>query len=697
MDTSVPRDPAGGSSPAMEQKSILPDDNTKEGSQPEEGPGDPASDNHNNEIIIKGAGLSDVEKIKSSPSSTDVIEIDSAGQGMTSVTELLSERVGLQTKRFGGLGGYSTLSIRGSGSGQVVYYLDGMPLNDARSGEVNLENLPLENLERIEIYRGFTPARFGVSGIGGVVNLVTKKSEEYASSMISGSYGSFNTAKVILAHSQKIKAFDYMLYFNRTSSDGKFIFTDDNGTPYNTADDRLAKRRNNDFQSYAATVKGGYENDRIRVGIMDDFFYKDQGLPGVNNNIIRSTRLETVRNMANIDIDVKDIVSDTLSAGIKFFYSLNRDVYDNPDLEVIRLGNARTEKGFQDSIGADIVWDMALPRVFQKITLLTSYQYEMYRSSEKSNYTRNRTEWSPLMQRHRLALALEDEIAVFNERLRIVPEIRYEYWDQLFAPPGNDTGYTGNPGGENREFHHVGAQLGLRYNPWDALYLRASAGRAFRAPTLTELFGNRGFIKGNPSLKPERSVNVEAGIGYDRKINISVLDGITAEYVFFYTLVDDRITMINSYNYTMTAQNIDQAEIIGHELSLSLGLFEHLELGVNYTNMRAIDRGKIRYYRGKHLPYCPVNEVSFSSKVTSKYIACAYELSYTGGNFRDRYNTASGYLQLRLIHSMTVQVFPCKELVLTIEVKNMDDNKVRDVVGYPLPGISCYGTVAVKF
>ncbi|HOW82928.1 MAG TPA: TonB-dependent receptor [Spirochaetota bacterium] len=695
-DTSVPRDPAGGYSPVMEQKSILPDDNTEEGSQPYEGPGDPANDNHNNEIIIKGAGLSDVEKIKSSPSSTDVIEIDSAGQGMPSMTDMLSERVGLQAKRFGGLGGFSTLSIRGSESGQVAYYLDGMPLNDARSGEVNLENLPLENLERIEVYRGFTPARFGASGIGGAVNLVTKKSSDYAASLISGSYGSFNTGKLALSHSRKIRAFDYMLCFNRTSSDGNFTFTDDRGTTENSADDRPARRRNNDHQSYAATFKGGFENDRLRIGIMDDFFYKEQGLPGANSNIIRGIRLETVRNIANVDIQLNDIIYSALSADIKCYYSMNRDAYDNPESEDVIQANVRSQKGHRDSVGADMLWELALPRAFQNITLLASYQYEMYRSGEKSGDAGSKTEWSPLRQRHRAAIAIEDEIAVLHNRLRIVPQIRYEYWDQIFAASGDHEGFIGTSGGEDREYHHVGAQLGIRYNPWDGLYLRGSAGRGFRAPTFTELFGDRGSIVGNPSLKPERSVNVEAGVGYDREINLSVLDGISAEYVFFYTLVDDRIIMIN-IPQSMKAQNIDRAEIMGHEISLSMGLFGHLELGVNYTNLRAIDRGKLPYYRNKYLPHCPVNEVAFSAKVKSKYIACAYGLGYSSGNFRDRYNSAQLYIRRRLIHNMTVQIFPCKELVLTLDVKNMDDNRVRDVVGYPLPGISCYGTVAVRF
>lgn len=65
----------------------------------------------------------------------------------------------------------------GSSADQVSIYLDGILLNTASSGAVNLADLPLDNVEKIEVYRGTSPAKFAASGIGGVVNIVTKKGE----------------------------------------------------------------------------------------------------------------------------------------------------------------------------------------------------------------------------------------------------------------------------------------------------------------------------------------------------------------------------------------------------------------------------------------------------------------------------------------------------------------------------------------
>ncbi len=657
-----------------------------------------AVENNNDVIKVIASEVSETEAIYRSTTFVDIIPTENAYKSVESVSETLSERVGVQTKRFGGLGSQSSVSIRGSNPNQVVIYLDGMPLNDAKFGEVNLENLPIDNLERIEVYRSFTPVRFAVSGIGGVVNLVTKKTKDYSSNILSASYGSFNTSKVTASRSQKIKAFDYLLFFNRTGSDGDFEFIDDNGTPQNDADDRRVKRKNNDHQSYNATLKGGYSGDRCRVSVMNDFFYKDQGLPGIYSNDITSIRFETLRNIINVGFTTTGLIHKNINTDAKLYYSLRQDDFNNSRGEDIGLGGAMRQKGYFNSVGTDLVWELILPKAYQYLTLLTSYEYESYKNRENSYYTADENRWSPLQHRHRFTLALEDEISLVRDRLRIIPQFRYEYWNQRFMTEDAVFGNSDIELGAEDESHHIGGQLGLKYYPFDDhLYLKANAGRGFRAPTFTELFGDRGYVLGNPHLKPERSINVDAGIGYDYNNKISILDRIFVEYAFFYIIVEDHIIFLHNSQFTMKAQNIDKAEIMGHELSLSLGLFEHLMVSCNYTYQQAIDKGKIPYYRNKYLPHRPIHEASLSVTARGANLSCRYELSYTGANFRDRYNSAEVYVYERLIHNMQITLTPYSGINLVLEIKNVDDNMVEDLLGYPLPGISCYGTVSASF
>src|SRR5207253_9135856 len=104
-----------------------------------------------------------------------VIETPAAPTEVKTLTDALADAVGVQVRRFGGLGDFSTVSIRGSSAGQVQVYLDGVPLSRAENEVVNLADLPLDAVDHVEVYRGATPLAFAQSGPGGVVNVVSRR------------------------------------------------------------------------------------------------------------------------------------------------------------------------------------------------------------------------------------------------------------------------------------------------------------------------------------------------------------------------------------------------------------------------------------------------------------------------------------------------------------------------------------------
>lgn len=89
--------------------------------------------------------------------------------------ELLDRVPGLFVNRSNGQGHYTTANVRGSTAGQVSVYVDGVKINLNGDAAVNLSAIPADNIERIEVYRGYVPARFSGAPIGGVINIVTKK------------------------------------------------------------------------------------------------------------------------------------------------------------------------------------------------------------------------------------------------------------------------------------------------------------------------------------------------------------------------------------------------------------------------------------------------------------------------------------------------------------------------------------------
>ncbi|MEN6413560.1 MAG: TonB-dependent receptor [Veillonellales bacterium] len=108
--------------------------------------------------------------------------------------ELLDRIPGLFIDRQNGQGHYTTARIRGSQSTQVDVYVDGVKMNLNGDAAVNLSAIPADNIERIEVYRGYVPARFAGAPIGGVINIVTKKPNSGHGNVLIGtrSFGGWN-------------------------------------------------------------------------------------------------------------------------------------------------------------------------------------------------------------------------------------------------------------------------------------------------------------------------------------------------------------------------------------------------------------------------------------------------------------------------------------------------------------------------
>ena len=197
------------------------------------------------------------------------------------LTDVLAESVGVQVRRFGGLGAFSTISIRGSSPNQVQFYLDGVPLSRAVDETVNITDLPLQSLQRIEVYRGTIPVGFGGGGIGGVVSLVTEPPSTTPVSELSVSYGSFDTRRVVASHTRRVAGTDVLGHVTYLGSEGDFTYHDDNGTPENPFDDERVTRKNNAFNSVSALFRASRDlGNGLYADFTEQFFFKDQGVPG---------------------------------------------------------------------------------------------------------------------------------------------------------------------------------------------------------------------------------------------------------------------------------------------------------------------------------------------------------------------------------------------------------------------------------
>jgi vitamin B12 transporter len=101
---------------------------------------------------------------------------------------------GVHVREVNGKGQYTTVSVRGSTAAQVGVFVDGILFNLGGDAAADISTIPVKNVERIEVYRGYIPARFGGTYMGGVVNIVTKKPTKanVSASVGKKSYGGYS-------------------------------------------------------------------------------------------------------------------------------------------------------------------------------------------------------------------------------------------------------------------------------------------------------------------------------------------------------------------------------------------------------------------------------------------------------------------------------------------------------------------------
>ena len=118
-------------------------------------------------------------------------EIQSSGS--SSIVDLLQRQPGIEISNTGGIGKQSSIYLRGSNANQLIVLIDGVRLNSISTGLMAFENIPLSQIERIEILRGPSASIYGSDAIGGVIQLFTKKNKNGLNSYANFGLSKYNT------------------------------------------------------------------------------------------------------------------------------------------------------------------------------------------------------------------------------------------------------------------------------------------------------------------------------------------------------------------------------------------------------------------------------------------------------------------------------------------------------------------------
>jgi vitamin B12 transporter len=380
--------------------------------------------------------------------------------GPTTLPELLARQPGLHVVDNGGRGKSASVFMRGTSSTHALLLVDGMPLGSATTGQPSLHNLPLSQIERIEILRGPASSLYGSDAIGGVIQIFTKRGEGPARLSAYAGVGSHNTREAQAGVSGSSGPLSYNFSASHYTTDGFNVAADPQR--FNSVNFSLPNPDDDGYRNTAMTGRLVYEIARgheIGATVLEarSRNHFDRGGPTVNayNNDKTHAYGAFLRNRVN----------DDWTSELRWGSSEDWSESFAPGRSL--FATTQTQWTWQN--------DLRLP--VGKLMLA-------FESTEQSvdstvNYAAKRREVDSAV------LGYQGNIGAHS-------------WQAALRRD------------DNSQFGaHTTGSLGYGYRFADAWQARGSVGTAFKAPSFNQLYFP---AFGNANLKPEKAINQEIGL-----------------------------------------------------------------------------------------------------------------------------------------------------------------------------------------
>ena len=626
----------------------------------------------------------DVDPAQSTSFST-VISREAFDGKMESLSNVIEKEAGIQVTQTGGLGSYSSASLRGSSSEQVMVYLDGFLLNEASGGGVDLSNISLSDVASVEVYKGTAPLNFGRGGIGGVVNIKTLRPEAGIQKSITLGCGSYNTTNFAGLINHKPGRFDYLVSADYSGSDNDFDYLNKNDTPEVPGDDVWEKRENAGVAQGNLLVKASYDlSPALRVNMMNQWFQKDQDLAERRNNPDAHIRLDTKRNITALNLTADHLAGGVLNTRVGLQYSWKEEDYLDVHGHLSRSPSHiiyTSQKYAMDGFGEWMTDWGGINGVVQAGREEFDADNKFTDDADDMNQS----------YRNSLVTGIQGNIILFRDRLVLTPGLTYT----LFHDHREQSTESFVEKTYTVEKSYLTPQLGVKYALTAWLTLKANAARYIREPSFFELFGDRGYFVGNPDVEPEKGMNMDVGADIHHIFDSqSLLDDMLFSTAFFSSKTDDLIVVIYDSGGYARAENVADARIYGIESALQLGLLDHFTLTANATFQDTDNNSDDPAHNGRELP--GRFKKSFLGKLEYRFKGLKLFTEYVLNQdmYYDMPNTNKAADKKEINAGVS---FLYHDLLLTLEGRNLNDDLYEEFYMYPLPGRSWSVTAKYTF
>lgn len=623
------------------------------------------------EVVISS---SRAEMLKSITPAQTIKSDQFISQNAFNVADAVRGFSGVNIKDYGGVGGLKTISVRGLGANHTIVLLDGIQVNDAENGQIDLGKFNLNNVQEIALYNGQPsdigqPARsFASASVLSIKtikpDLTVVKPYLITAGLKAGSFGLINP---YLQWQQRLnKQWSFIVNGYTENANGRYAYTINDGSK-NIRQDRIAANVKIQQIDGAVYWEG---SDSSKFNLRVNYYHGDRGLPGP---VVLFAPTSEGQRLWNNDFFVQSGYQKNWSIGLRFLvnakYANNYLHYFNPQFfnsAGFLDQHFRQQEFYQSASLAYIItknWEVsyAADLAINNMTAnLPSFKYPT-RTTLLNVFATNFKLSKLILQGSLLNNNISESVATGTT----IPR------RNVFSPT-----------------------LVANYKISDVLTLRAFYKNIFRAPTFNELYYN--FIT-NTKLKPEFVGQFDAGFIYSKNLP-GALEYLSLAADIYYNKVKDKIIYTPNV-YAGSALNIAKAEGLGVDIGVKtesrLGSRYKGLFAVNYSYQRAMNVTNPAESTYKNqLPYTPQHLVNLNIGVNRKAWGLYYNQMFSSLRFynnnnstiyQDDYLPAYGLVDLSVVYKGKYQHLP---VMLSAEINNLYNTNYVVVRSYPMPGRS---------
>ena len=680
------------------------------------------------EVVVVSNGVSRVKRSAFNAIAVDTKEFQNSTKNLS---DALAKAPGMKLRESGGVGSDMQLMLDGFSGKHVKVFIDGVPQEGVGSS-FGLNNIPVNFADRIEVYKGVVPVGFGTDAIGGVINIVTNKKRRRWFLDASYSYGSFNTHKSNVNFGQTFKnGFTYEINAFQNYSDNDYHIeapVEDFETGRIDRDKKVRVKRFNDtYHNEAVVGKVGVVDkkwaDRLMLGFTYSNMYQDIQT-GVRQDIVYGQKHRKGHSlMPSLEYYKRNLFAKGLDVALTVNY--NKNLTTNVDTASYKynwygdrkLLNSPGEQSYQHSRADNNNWNGTFTANYRlgKMHMLT-FNHVLNTFSRSNTSLLAKEEQSD-------AIAKETRKNISGVSYRLMPSETWnlsvfgKYYNQFVAGPvatdANQNDYVRT----TRSVSSIGYGAAGTYFILPGLQAKLSYEKAYRLPTIEEMFGNEDLEMGDIGIRPENSDNVNLNLSYNRTFgrhSVYVEGGLVYRNTKDY--IQRNITDLSGGKSAATYINYGKVLTKGYNISARYGFGKWVSVGGNFTQMDVRDNMKtsisgsaenIAYKeRMPNLPYIFADsDVTFywrdlgrkgnalTVSYDNQYLhSFTYYSSKIGSNKGDYVVPSQFSHNLSLSYSLRDGRYN-----LSFECRNFTDEQLYDNFSLQKAGRAFYGKVRVYF